>query len=359
MGDDRLWASESSLRASDYLETTNAVDDEAIDDVVPVAHEAEVGRPTGLPGTGDSAEFLRIRWETPRGRKVRAQVLRDLRVGKSAHLAEILHDLRGAEGVPGFFDLRCIRLDGENLSHTRLARADLSGASLAKANLLSADLAETRLVKARLVGATLREADLSRADLTDANLTEANLEGATAVSAVFGRARCIGAEFRGAALVGADFRGAMLVRAIFEGADLGGASVEGAHVLAGAFARAAQQPGGLTAVNELVLGGEAPAAGSLRAPEAARLERTRTGSFVLHKVEATAPASDSARDRRPSARLPVPGLAAATPPAPAPPAPTGASRNWDAALSALLLQRGRVGRITVVLDGVERVVFER
>lgn len=352
-------AAEGSLHENDYLEASAAHAALEAEATAPEPPASDVDGPRGAASArvpGDSADVLRMRWDTPRGRKVRALVLRDIRFEQSAHLAEILHDFRGgAAGVPGYLDLRCIRLEGENLGHSRLARADLSGASLAKASLVNADLTEARLVKARLVGAQLREADLSRADLTDANLTEAVLEGATVVSAVLGRARCIAASFRSAALVGADLRGAMLVRAVFDGADLLGASVEGAHALPGAFASATHAPGGLASVNELVLGVEAaaPASPGVRVPEPARLERTRTGSFVLQRVEAPI-ASEPAR--RPSSRLPVPGL---LPTASAAPSPTGASRNWDAALSALLLQRGRVARITVVLDGVEKTVYER
>jgi uncharacterized protein YjbI with pentapeptide repeats len=277
-------------------------------------------------------EILRIRWDTPRGRRVRAQVIKDIRFERSAHLAEILRELRGAEEVKGFLDLRHVRLDGENLNGTLLAGVDLSGASLAKTSLVSADLRGARLAKARLVGASLGEADLSRADLTDANLAEACLDDAILISADLGRARCIGATFRRASMVGANLRGAMLVRASWNEADLGGANVEGAHALARAFDLAAKRPSGLGLVLEV------PVTPERLAPvpfDVAHLERTSAGA--LREPERPA------RERRPTGS--IPSLAA------------DLGTRWDAALVSLISQRGRVAKITAVIDGVERVLF--
>src|SRR6476619_4380791 len=100
-------------------------------------------------------EVLRIRWDTPRGRRVRSQVIKDIRFERSAHLAEILSELRGTDEVAGFLDLRFVKLDGENLNGTRLSGMDLTGASLAKATLVSSDLRNARLVRSRLAGAQL------------------------------------------------------------------------------------------------------------------------------------------------------------------------------------------------------------
>jgi len=226
-----------------------------------LAFESDAFEPSiDVPRPGVTNEILRIRWDTPRGRRVRGLVIRDVRFEKSAHLKEILHDLRCADEVKGFLDLRFVKLDGENLNGTQLAGADLTGASLGKTQLVSANLTGARLVKARLTGATLREADLSRADLSDANLTEAVLDAAALVSSELVRARCIGTSFRGATLISANLRGAMLARAVFEGADLGGASVAGAHVLPRAFELAVQRPDDISAALEVPCGGEHVAA---------------------------------------------------------------------------------------------------
>src|SRR5579871_1674847 len=236
------------------------------DEVVPV----DVTAPPPVGGS-ERIEVLRIRWDTPRGRKVRSAVIRDIRFEGSKHLSEILAELRGAGEVPKFLDLRYVRLDSENLNGTNLSGADLTGADLSKTTLVSANLRQARLVRARLVGATLRDADLSRADLSEANLTEACLDGTVQVSSVLARSRCIGASFRGASLVGADLRGAMLVRAVFERADLGGAEVGGAHALARAFETSTQRPNGIADVNEVPL--SAPTVVLPRGPlDVARLE---------------------------------------------------------------------------------------
>src|SRR5947209_6892226 len=101
------------------------------------------------------ADILKIRWDTPRGRRVRSEVIRSIRCDRSARLGELLHELRGSDEVKGFLDLRYIKLDGENLNGTYLAGLDLTGASFAKTSLVSADLRGACLARARLVGATL------------------------------------------------------------------------------------------------------------------------------------------------------------------------------------------------------------
>jgi hypothetical protein len=284
-----------------------------------------------LPRPAVLSEILKIRWDTPRGRRVRSLVVRDVRFEKSAHLAEILRELRGSDEVKGFLDLRWIKLDGENLNGTHLEGVDLTGASLAKTGLVSANLRGARLAKARLVGASLREADVSRADFADANLAEACCDGTVMVSCELARARCIGASFRGASLVGANLRGAMLVRAVFEGADLGGASVEDAHALPRAFELASQKPNGMAQVNEVACGAPEPARTSPPI-ELPRPERGRTGVFRM---------PETSRERRPTGSFPA----------------LDANARWDAALASLLTQRGRVGKITAVIDGVEKVIF--
>lgn len=285
--------------------------------------------PSIARATGHS-EVLRIRWDTPRGRRVRSLVIRDLRFERSANLAEILADLRDSEQVKGFLDLRFIKLDGENLNGTHLEGADLSGASLAKTSFVSAHMAGARLGKARLVGATVREADLSRADFTDANLTEASFEGTALVAADFTRARCIGTSFARASLVGANMRGAMLVRASFDQCDLGGATVEGAHVLPRAFSLAATKPNGMEALFEVPVTGDPIPAQAL---DVARMERSKTGAFRAPDAVA--------RERRPSGRISMPDPNA----------------RWDAALASLLTQRGRVTKLTALIDGQEHVIF--
>src|SRR5271169_3883677 len=93
-----------------------------------LAFESEAFEPSvDAPRPGVTNEILKIRWDTPRGRRVRSLVIRDVRFERSAHLKEILQELRGAEEVKGFLDLRAIKLDGENLNGTQLAGVDLSG----------------------------------------------------------------------------------------------------------------------------------------------------------------------------------------------------------------------------------------
>src|SRR4051812_42554996 len=97
------------------------------------------------PRSAVPADVLRSRWDTPRGTRVRARVIRALRFERSAHLGEILREMHGAEEVEGFLDLRAIKLDGENLNGSQLAGVDLTGASLTQTTLVSADLCGARL----------------------------------------------------------------------------------------------------------------------------------------------------------------------------------------------------------------------
>jgi Pentapeptide repeats (8 copies)/TIR domain len=86
------------------------------------------------------------------------------------------------------------RVDGANLSRTRLPFAHLAGMQLSGANLQGAVLYFAYLAGADLSGADLTGADLSGADLTDADLRRANLRDADLSEAKLKRAALQGVD---------------------------------------------------------------------------------------------------------------------------------------------------------------------
>ncbi|MCO5171755.1 MAG: pentapeptide repeat-containing protein [Planctomycetes bacterium] len=276
----------------------------------------DVERPDGARG-GDR---LTIRWFTPRGRATRQELLDDLRFEEGAHLREIVAEVR-REGVDeATVDLRGIDLRGEDLAGARLAGVDLSGARLDGCDLSQADLRGARLERAHLSGARLRGAKLQRARLRDADLSRADLGEAWLEEADLEHARLPGASLHRARIAGA-----ALSRADLSGVDL---------------STAFRQP--LPFVD----------------PRPTVIRRRPVG------------APPPTEPRRPTERLAAPTARLRPPPPPLrgriiPHETVRMARgdvaapheDLDAAVSELLALRGKVERVTVVVDGVERVLF--
>lgn len=275
----------------------------------------DVERPDGVRG-GDR---LTIRWFTPRGRATRQELLDDLRFEEGAHLRELLAEVRREGVAEGALDLRGIDLRGEDLAGARLAGADLSGARLDDCDLSQADLRGARLERAHLTGARLRGAklqkawlrgaDLSRADLGEAWLEEADLEHARLPGASLHRARIAGAA---------------LSRADLSGVDLSTAFRQPLPFVDPRPTVVRRRPVGAPPDSE-------PRRPTERLPATARLRPPPPplrGRIIPH---------ETVRMARGEVAAP--------------------HEDLDAAVSELLALRGKLERVTVVVDGVERVLF--
>lgn len=289
----------------------------------------DIERPDGTRG-----DTLTIRWFTPRGRATRQEILDDLRFEDGAHLLEVVADLRRGGLPEETVDLRGIDLRGEELAGARLAGVDLTGARLDGCDLSQADLrgaildraflVGAKLRGARLQGAKLREADLSRADLSEANLEDADLEHARLAFATMHRARLAGAAISRADLSGVDLSTAFRERQTFvdprptvvRRRPIGPPPIsEPRH--------ATERLGARPAVDR--------AAPTVRLrPLPPPVPRRETGRIIPHETVRMA------RDEVQRART---------------------HDDLDAAVAELLSLRGRVERITIQVDGVERVLF--
>lgn len=180
-----------------------------------------------------SLDDLAIRWETPRGREIKAEILQDIRHNRSERLAEILKDFIYVSEVPDGRDLRCITLEDLELNDTTWRKCDLSWASFARSSLMRADFRETNLKRANLVESNVSlarfgEADCARADFSRANVEHANFKETKLNGAVFVNANCARAGFDTANLVKCNFVGANLEQANFTGADCNNGNFSGA-----------------------------------------------------------------------------------------------------------------------------------
>ncbi len=160
-----------------------------------------------------SLEDLAIRWETPKGRELKAKVVADAKKNRGEGISEILRDFLYVSEVAHGRDLRCITLEGEDLSDAIFGKSDMSWCSLARSSLARADL---------------KSASLKRADLTDADLSLARLDFADCSRADFSRSRLDGTHFKEARATGAVFEGSDVSRATFDSAQLTKCNFRGA-----------------------------------------------------------------------------------------------------------------------------------
>lgn len=172
-----------------------------------------------------SLEDLAIRWETPRGRELKAQILRDAKESGGSGISRILKDFIYVAEVPDGRDLRCITLDGEDLSGAVFYKSDMSWASLAGCNLQRADFKEAILKRANLSGS-----DLSLAHLEDIDGSRADFSRCTMDGAHFRRAKLTGAVFEGADASRSSFESAQANKVNFHQAKLGQANFANADV---------------------------------------------------------------------------------------------------------------------------------
>lgn len=152
--------------------------------------------------------FLRrLKWaETPRTRQY---VLDQMMLENLLEQA----DLSGSE-------LSEVHLEGANLKHIRLWRANLSSADLESANLQDAWLGEANFSYAKLTSANLRGAELESSNLERANFANANLCKANLKQADLHSASLYDAEFDQACLDLANLSGSNLLYANLRGASL-------------------------------------------------------------------------------------------------------------------------------------------
>lgn len=162
-----------------------------------------------------SLEDLAIRWETPKGRELKAKIVQDVKKNRGEGIPDLLRDFLYVSEVPHGRDLRCITLEGEDLSDAVFGKCDLSWCSFARSNLQRADL---------------RNASLKRADLTDANLSMARFEGAELSRVDFSRSQLDGTHFKESKCTGAVFEGCDAQRASFESAQLTKCNFKGAKL---------------------------------------------------------------------------------------------------------------------------------
>lgn len=288
----------------------------------------DVERPDGTRG-----DTLTIRWFTPRGRATRQELLDDLRFEDGAHLLDVVAELRRGGIADGVVDLRGIDLRGEELGGARLAGVDLTGARLDGCDLSQADLRGATLDRAHLTGARLRGArlqhaklrgaDLTKADLGEANLEDADLEHARLPFALLHRARLAGAAISRADLTGVDLTTAFRERQAFVD----------------------PRP---TVVRRRPVGAPPPSE-PRRATErlAARTVDRGAPTVRLRPLPPPIPTRDTGRiiphETVRMARDQVQG--------------GRAHEDLEAAVAELLALRGKVERVTIVVDGVERVLF--
>ncbi len=317
------------MREGDRTRTTQVLKVLATPSLAPAAapgsaHGPTLRRPPEGREARDPTDRLSIRWFTPRGRALRQELLADLRHRDGANLDSILQELRRGGVADGTLDLRGIDLAGEDLAAVRLRGADLSGANLEGCDLSCSDLSGARLTSARLLGTKLRGAGLEQADLTNAELTRADLTEARLTGATLTGARLRGASLRRALLVGVDLTQ-------LQGVDLSLAittSVEAAHATLARRERAG-----------------APPVSEPRAP-AERAAARVTGKIIPHETVRMARAAVAA------AAAAAAQATATTPPV------VPDDEAFDAALAELMRLRRTAQRIAVVVDGVERVLYE-
>ncbi|MBI3723812.1 pentapeptide repeat-containing protein [bacterium] len=179
-----------------------------------------------------SLDDLAIRWETPRGREIKAELIQDVKHNKGERIPDILKDFIYTTEIGDGRDLRCITLEDMDLTDTAWKGCDLSWASFARSTLTRADFRNAILKRANMVDVGLAlsrfaEADCARVDFSRANLEHANFKDAKLNGAVFLGANCARASFDTANLTKGNFVGANLEQANFSNADCSNGNFSG------------------------------------------------------------------------------------------------------------------------------------
>lgn len=327
-----------------------------------------VGRAGRVSYAGVRAPTERLieRWSTPAGRRTLQRVLEDLHADAGLNMPALLDELAHTEEVEDGLDLRFAPLESQQLDELNLYACDLTGAMLSGSSMQRTDVRDALLAGANLEGVDLRGAYLSSTDLTGANLKGARLDEAMLDGANLSGASLLGASCQGAFLSGAVLDGADLRRANLGRADLGDTSCRGATVSAGALERCAVPPPDRASIVVESLPprgprGRPPSGRARRGPPAADVPGLGPGPSGARRRPASGgrgrPSGSQARPRGGSGRGPRPAGRPGARPARA--STNGALRDWDLALARLLPMRGSVHRITIWVDGEERVLFEQ
>jgi len=198
-----------------------------------------------LPMNEKEASELALRWNEPAP---------DGKGTRRDHALNILKTLCKAGSTPDpkrpkEFDLRGIKLEGEDLSGLNLSRYDFSGANLDSADMSgsnlswacfeSASLINARLDDCEFLGGVLshavfnecsgKRAGFGAANLSHASFISARLKDATLSKAKLGNSDFRAADLRGARITEADLTNAGFTRADMRGVDLKKSYVEGAN----------------------------------------------------------------------------------------------------------------------------------
>jgi len=318
-------------------------------------------------------EQLEARWGSPRGQDIIQRLLIDLREEGGLNLPAILSELEGSQEVANGLDLRYAPLENAQLEQVNLYEVDLTGACLAGANLKNADFREARLDGALLEDAILSEAYLSSASLTGANLRAARLDAAAfdhsdLTSAVLYEASCVDTYFEGARLTEADLRQTQL-----QAADFTDAVCAGMIVSPGGIDGCAVQPPNLAEImidppprpsralqrSQLNAGPATGRRSGAQPRQSARRPQPTSGRAPSQGApRASAPRRSGASGRqpaRPSQGMGRPSQALGRPPRG--PGRNGQAQEWDLAMARLIPLRGKVSRITILIDGRQEVIY--
>jgi hypothetical protein len=183
-----------------------------------------------VQGARASLDDLAMRWESPRGLELKAEVILDVTRNGGRGLERILKGFIYTEEVPRKADMRCISFADEPLDDAQFLRADLSwasfeGSSLERACFTGCTLKRADLRKSRLSLARFSESDCSRSDFTGSDLSHANLRETKLNGSRFLEVDASRCSFEGASLTRTNFHGAQLQQANFNNADCSNANI--------------------------------------------------------------------------------------------------------------------------------------
>ena len=177
-----------------------------------------------MRGARASLDDLAVRWETPRGREIKREVLADIRNNGGRGLERVLKDFIYTDEVPHKADLRCITLEDQEMEDVTFSEVDLSWASFAKSNLQRSHFQKCTLKRANfqqcnLSLARFTDSDCSRVDFTAVSMENANFRDSKLTGAICVDANMPRVSFEGAKCNKVNFHGANIEQCNFHGAD--------------------------------------------------------------------------------------------------------------------------------------------
>jgi len=193
---------------------------------------------------------LKERWLTPKGKKVRQQIIDHIR---EPDWEKYLKNFDSVDEVTNGKDLRYIELPEVDLSNSYLDNTNFSGANLIKANFKGSNLMEAIFYKANLTEANLSKTSFNKADFKNAILEKANLSKTNlfedSLDKGFDKAYLKGPDYVGADFKYVDFERADLSNANFCNCNLGECYFESANLSATDFQKSYFNNSNLSGVN--------------------------------------------------------------------------------------------------------------